>query len=194
MIELYTWGTTNGRRPVIMLEEAQIPYVLNPVDIKAGANKAPQHLAISPFGKIPALIDTEGPGGEKVSIFESTAMLLYLGDKSGKFMGSSPARRVDVVKWLIFSVANVLPIFSIMREHKELEAQAVKLLDTLETQLKSNQFIAGNDYSIADMAPVTRLVLFADHDWLKTRPNVKRWLTAVSTRPAVKKALEMPIG
>lgn len=194
MIELYTWGTTNGRRPVIMLEEAQIPYVLKPVDIKAGANKAPQHLAISPFGKIPALIDTEGPGGEKVSIFESTAMLLYLGDKSGKFMGSSPARRVDVVKWLIFSVANVLPIFSIMREHKELEAQAVKLLDTLETQLKSNQFIAGNDYSIADMAPVTRLVLFADHDWLKTRPNVKRWLTAVSTRPAVKKALEMPIG
>lgn len=194
MIELYTWGTTNGRRPIIMLEEAQIPYVLKPVDIKAGANKTPQHLAISPFGKIPALIDTDGPGGEKVSIFESTAMLLYLGDKSGKFMGGSPARRVDVVKWLIFSVANVLPIFSIMREHKELEAQAVKLLDTLETQLKSNQYIAGNDYSIADMAPVTRLVLFADHEWLKTRPNVKRWLAAVSSRPAVKKALEMQIG
>lgn len=194
MIELYTWGTTNGRRPIIMLEEAQIPYVLKPIDIKAGANKTPQHLAISPYAKIPALIDTDGPGGEKVSLFESTAMLLYLGDKSGKFMGASPAKRADVIKWLMFSVANVLPIFSIMREHKELESQAVKLLDTLETQLEVNQYIAGNDYSIADMAPVTRLVLFADHEWLKTRPNVKRWLTAVSGRPAVKKALEMNIG
>src|SRR5262249_25394299 len=121
MIELYTWGTTNGRRPIIMLEETGLPYKLIPVDIQKGGNKTPQHLAISPDGKIPAMIDTEGPGGEKVSLFESTAILLYLADKSGKLAGSSPASRVDVYKWLMFHVANTLPTFAIMRQHKELE-------------------------------------------------------------------------
>ncbi len=193
MIELHTWGTTNGRRPIIMLEEAGIPYKLVPVDIRSGANKTPTHLRISPYGKIPALVDTDGPGGEKVHIFESTAILLYLAEKSGKFYGSSPAKRAKVQKWLIFSVANVLPIFSIMREHKELEATAVKLLDVLEGQLSRHDYIA-REYSIADMAPITRLIQFTDHEWMKTRPNVARWMARVSSRPAVKKALEMPIG
>lgn len=193
MLELYTWGTTNGRRPIIMLEEAGLPYKLIPIDIQNGANKTPQHLAMSPLGKIPALVDTEGPGGQKVSLFESTAILLYLAEKSGKFYGSTPAKRVDVQKWLIFNVANILPTFAIMRQHKELEASAVKLLDVLETQLSRNDFLAG-DYSIADMTPITRLVQFADHEWMKTRPNVARWINKVSSRPAVKKALEMKIG
>ena len=193
MIELYTWGTTNGRRPIIMLEEAQIPYELIPVDIKAGANRTPAHLAISPYGKIPAMIDTAPAGSGKVSLFESTAMLVYLGEKSGRFVGGATVERADVTKWLMFSVANVLPIFSIMREHKELEVQGAKLLDVMEKQLGQTEFIAGA-YSIADMAPVTRLAAFADHDWLKTRPNVKRWLTTVMARPAVAKALDMKIG
>ena len=193
MIELYTWGTTNGRRPIIMLEEVPIPYKLIPVDIKAGANKTPAHLAISPLGKIPAMIDTEPAGSGKVTLFESTAMLTYLGEKTGKLVGGTTVERADVTKWLMFSVANVLPIFSIMREHKELESQGAKLLDVMEKQLSSHEFIAGA-YSIADMAPVTRLAAFADHDWLKTRPNEKRWLTTMMARPAVKKALEMKIG
>ncbi len=193
MLELYTWGTTNGRRPIIMLEEAGLPYKIIPIDIQNGANKTPQHLAISPLGKIPALVDTDGPGGQKVTLFESTAILLYLAEKSGKFYGSSPVRRAKVQKWLIFNVANVLPTFAIMRQHKELEATAVKLLDVLENQLSRNDFLAG-DYSIADMTPITRLVQFADHEWMKTRPNLARWINKVSTRPAVKKALEMKIG
>ncbi len=193
MLELYTWGTTNGRRPIIMLEEAEMPYKIIPVDIQNGAHKTAQHLAISPLGKIPALVDTEGPGGKKVTMFESTAILLYLAEKSGKFYGPSPAKRAKVQKWLIFSVANVLPTFAIMRQHKELEETAVKLLDVLETQLSRNDFLAG-DYSIADMAPITRLVQFSDHEWMKTRPNVARWINKVSSRPAVKKALEMKIG
>lgn len=193
MLELYTWGTTNGRRPIIMLEEAEMPYKIIPVDIQNGAHKTAQHLAISPLGKIPALVDTEGPGGKKVTMFESTAILLYLAEKSGKFYGPSPAKRAKVQKWLIFSVANVLPTFAIMRQHKELEETAVKLLDVLETQLSRNDFLAG-DYSIADMAPTTRLVQFSDHEWMKTRPNVARWINKVSSRPAVKKALEMKIG
>jgi len=190
MLELYTWGTTNGRRPIIMLEEAGLPYKLIPVDIQNGGNRTPQHLAISPYGKIPALVDTDVPG---VSLFESTAILLYLAEKSGKFGGSTPAKRADVQKWLIFNVANVLPTFAIMRQHKELEATAVKLLDVLESHFAKNEYFAG-EYSIADVTPVTRLVQFADHDWLKARPNVARWLASVTGRPAVKKALDMKIG
>lgn len=193
MIELHTWGTTNGRRPIIMLEEAGLPYKLVPIDIRNGANRTPQHLAISPYGKIPALVDTAGPGGQRITMFESTAILIYLAEKSGKFYGASPARRADVQKWLIFNVANVLPTFAIMRQHKELEETAVKLLDVLEGHLSRNDFLAG-DYSIADMTPITRLVQFVDHDWIKARPNVSRWMHKVSARPAVKKALEMPIG
>lgn len=193
MIELHTWGTTNGRRPIIFLEEAGLPYKIVPVDIQNGGNKTPQHLALSPFGKIPAMIDTDGPGGQKVKLFESAAILLYLAEKTGKFYGSTPLKRAKVQKWLIFNVANILPIFSIMRQHKELEATAVKLLDVLEGRLSGNDFLAG-DYSIADMVPITRLIQFADHEWMKSRPNVARWIHKVGSRPAVKKALEMKIG
>lgn len=193
MLELHTWGTTNGRRPIIMLEETGLPYKLVPIDIHKGANKTLEHLAISPFGKIPALVDTDGPGGRNVSLFESTAILLYLADKTGKLAGSTPAKRVDVQKWFMFGVANVLPTFAIMRQHKELEEVAVKQLDVMEAQLGKGEYLAG-EYSIADIAPLTRLAAFADHDWLKTRPNTRRWLAAVMSRPAAKKALEMKIG
>ncbi|MGE0628438.1 MAG: glutathione S-transferase family protein [Hyphomicrobiaceae bacterium] len=193
MLELHTWGTTNGRRPIIMLEEASLSYSLHPVDIKSGANKSEAHLKISPYGKIPALVDTAGPGGQRISLFESSAILLYLGERSGKFMGDSPANRADVYKWLMYSVATLMPTFSIMRQHKELEAGVPAMLDVLDRQLGQTEFLAGS-YSIADMTPVTRFALFTDHEWFKSRPNLNRWLTTVLARPAVKKALEMKIG
>lgn len=192
MIELYTWGTTNGRRPIIMLEETGLPYKLIPVNIRSGEQKTPAHVAISPYAKIPAMIDTDA-GGTRATLFESTAMLLHLADKSGKFAGANPSERADVYKWFIFGVANTLPTFAIMRQHKELEEVAVKILDVLETRLAQSEFLAGA-YSIADMVPITRLEPFIEHDWMKTRPAVKRWLATLKARPAVKKALEMPIG
>lgn len=193
MIELHTWGTTNGRRPIIMLEETGLAYKILPVDIQAGAHKLKAHTDISPLAKIPAIIDPDGPGGQRVSMFESTAILMYLADKSGKFGGSTPIERTDVQKWLVFSIANVLPTFAIMRQHKELEEVAIRLLDVLDKQLATNEYLAG-EYSIADMAPLTRLNPFIDHDWMKTRPHVKRWLAAMAARPAVKTALEIKIG
>lgn len=192
MIELHTWGTTNGRRPIIMLEEIGLPYKLVAVDIKSGANKTPDHLAISPYGKIPALVDSDA-GGKRATLFESTAILLYLAEKSGKLAGATPVERADVTKWFMFGVANILPTFATMRQHKELEPIAVKQLDVMEGQLAKHEFLAGA-YSIADIAVITRLEPFADHEWLKTLPNVKRWIGAVKGRPAVKKALEMKIG
>ncbi len=129
-----------------------------------------------------------------MSLFESTAILLYLGQKTGKFMGTTPVEKADVTKWFIFGVANTLPMFATMRQHKELETVAQAILDTMEGQLAKNQFLAGNFCSIADLAVVTRLDPFEDHEWMKTRPNVNRWLKAMKARPAVKKALEMKIG
>ena len=142
MLELHTWGTTNGRRPIIMLEETGLAYKLIPVDIKSGANKSPEHLAISPYGKIPALVDTDA-GGKRASVFESTAIVQYLGEKTGKLIGSTPAGRADVTKWFIFGVANILPTFATMRTHKDLEEVAVKLLDVQEKQLANSEYLAG---------------------------------------------------
>lgn len=193
MIELYTWGTTNGRRPLIMLEEAQIPYKLMPIDIHAGANKDPEYLKISPFGKIPSMIDTDGPGGARASLFESTAMLLYLGDKSGKFMGATPAQKPDVLKWHQFAAATVLPICQLMKTYKEVEASAGKPLDLLDKQLASNEFVAGA-YSIVDMALITRMTALAKEPWVTERANLVRWIGACLARPATKKALEMKVG
>jgi glutathione S-transferase len=112
---------------------------------------------------------------------------------TGKLIGSNPVERADVTKWFIFGVANILPTFATMRTHKDLEEVAVKLLDVQEAQLAKTEYLAGA-YSIADLIQVTRLDPFEDHEWLKTRPNVKRWLVALKARPAVKKALEMKIG
>lgn len=193
MIELYAWGTTNGRRPLVMLEEAQIPYKLIPTDIRAGANKTPEYLKISPFGKIPSLVDTEGPGGARVSLFESTAILLYLAEKSGKFLGDTPAQKADVYKWLQFGTATVLPLFQLMRNYPVLEADGGKPLDVIEKQLGSSKFLAG-PYSIADMALVTRFAPLAKEKWFTERPNFTRWLNDVTARPATAKALEMKFG
>ena len=192
MLELHTWGTTNGRRPIIMLEELGLPYKLIPVDIKSGANKTAEHLAISPYGKIPALVDTDADG-QRATLFESTAIVRYLGEKTGKLIGTTAVERADVLKWFIFGVANILPTFATMRTHKDLEEIAVKLLDVQEKQLAENESLAGA-YSIADITQITRLEPFADHEWMKTRPNVKRWILATKSRPAVKTALEMKIG
>ncbi len=194
MLELYTWGTTNGRRPLIMLEEAGLEYELKPVSIRDKANKSPEHLKISPYGKIPALVDTAGPGGQRVSLFESSAMLLYLGERYNKLMGDSPANRADVYKWTMFSVATLMPTFSIMRQHKELEEGVPAMLDVLDKQLGQSEFLAGSSFSIADITPITRFVSFTDHEWFTSRPNLSRWVKTVSSRPATKKALELPFG
>ena len=193
MIELYTWGTTNGRRPVIMLEEIGLPYKLIPVDIKSGAQRSPEHLARSPAGKIPALVDTDGPGGKPATLFESVSMLLYLGDKTGKLMGATPADRPNVLKWTMFSAATLLPTFGMMRTYKDLEpcgsgatrrARRPARPDAVPSwRLFDRRHCAGH------AAAAVRRPRVAEE-----RPNVARWLGAVLARPAVKKGLEMKIG
>ena len=163
-ITLYGGARSRASMPRWYMEEKGIAYQWQQLDMEAGEHRQEPFLSINPFGKVPALVDTApAGGGAPITMFESTAMLIYLADKTGKFGGKTVAEKADVTKWLIFSIANTLPIFSIMREHKDLEPQGEKILDVFETQLASNKFLAG-DYSIADMAPVTRLAAFVDHD------------------------------
>lgn len=192
MIDLYTWGTTNGRRPIIFLEESGLPYKMHTINIREGQQKTDEYAKISPFRKIPSLIDNEGPGGAKISMFESVAMLLYLADKTGKFIGDTPAQKPDVLKWTMFGTATVLPTFSMMRTNKELEPAADNQLSVLDKQLAGQEYLAG-PYSIADMTLITRLSQVVDEPMVASKANLKRWIAKVAERPAVKKALTMEI-
>ena len=193
MIDYYAWGTGNGRRPLIMLEEADIPHRLIQINIREGEQKKPEYLQINPYGKIPALVDPDGPGGKPATVFESCAILLYLGEKSGKFMGKDEAARVDVLKWLMFAAASVLPIVGALRNHPNETKDAERVLDVMENWLGSHDYLAG-DYSIADIAAVTRFTNMTDSPLFTSRANLKRWHESILARPAVDKALTLKFG
>ena len=107
MIDLYAWGTTNGRRALIMIEETGLPFTLHQINIHKGDQKTPEYERINPYRKIPALIDSQGPGGKSATVFESVAICFYLGEKIGRFLGS-PADHPNVLKWSMFHATNVL--------------------------------------------------------------------------------------
>jgi len=187
MIELYTWTTTNGRRPLMILEETGIPYRIHAVNIRTGDQKTPEHIRRNPAGKIPAMVDPDGPGGELV-MFESTAILVYLADKAGRFNGGDGAGRYHVLEWLQFFATNLQPVLSLMRNKEDLRPNAEGLLDSLDAWLDGRDYVAG-EYSIADMTAMTRLALLKDDALIASRANVKRWVETVTARPAIARAL-----
>jgi len=195
MIDLYAWGTTNGRRALLMAEEAGLPFTLHQIDIHKGEQKTPAYEKINPFRKIPALIDSEGPGGKPASVFESVAICFYLAEKVGKFLGS-PADHPNVLKWSMFHATNVLWTLRQIRDTNdaELEADAKDQLDTMNRHLAGRDWFA-QDYSIADIIPFTR-VNGLTHDRVKVSdyPNVVKWVDRVAARPAIKKAMQQKFG
>jgi GSH-dependent disulfide-bond oxidoreductase len=195
MIDLYAWGTTNGRRALLMAEEAGLPFTLHQIDIHKGEQKTPAYEKINPFRKIPALIDSEGPGGKPASVFESVAICFYLAEKVGKFLGS-PADHPNVLKWSMFHATNVLWTRRQIRDTNdaELENDARDQLDTMNRHLAGRDWFA-QDYSIADIIPFTR-VNGLKHDRVKVSdyPNVVKWVERVAARPAIKKAMQQKFG
>jgi GST-like protein len=201
MIELYAWGTPNGRKPMIMLEEIGIPYNLHPVNIGKGDQFRPDYVKINPNSKIPALVDTEGPGGKPLRVFESGAMLIYLGDKTGKLYSTEPAARYAQLEWLMFQMGGVGPMFGqahhFLRQAPEqipyAQERYVKetrrLYGVMNGRLGEADYLAG-DYSIADIATYPWV---ARYEWHKVAledfPNVARWFKAISARPAVARAM-----
>ena len=203
MIQLYTWSTPNGKKVSIMLEEVALPYEVYPVELGKGDQFKPGFRAINPNNKIPAIIDTDGPGGNPFTLFESGAILMYLAEKSGKLWPQEMRSRYQVVQWLMFQMGGVGPMFgqanyffkleekipyAIERFHKE----ALRLYGVLDQELGEREYIAG-DYSIADIALYPWVGRHPGHRVkLEDFANVKRWFERLSTRPAVQRGMEIP--
>lgn len=203
MIDLYTWTTPNGYKPILMLEETGVPYGIVPVDIGKGEQFDPEFLKISPNNRIPAIVDHEpAGGGPAVSVFESGAILQYLAEKTGKFIAEDPAGRAEVLKWLFWQMGGLGPMggqylhfansapahipYAIDRYARETD----RLYRVLDDRLDNREFVAGA-YSIADMAifPWIRTLERAQPR-LAAFPNIARWFETIATRPATIRAYE----
>jgi GST-like protein len=195
MLELYAWGTTNGRRGLIICEEAELPFNLHQINIQKGDQKTPEYEKINPYRKIPALVDSDGPGGKPATVFESVAICFYLAEKTGRFRGSA-AEHPDVLKWSMFHATNVLCTLGSLGRINDpsFESGAKSQLDTMNRHLAGRDYFAGS-YSIADIIPYTR-INGIKHETVKVSdyPNVAKWLERVGSRPAVKKAMERKFG
>jgi GST-like protein len=196
MIDLYAWGTTNGRRGLLMAEEAGLPFTLHQIDIRNGDQKTPAYEKINPYRKIPALVDSEGPGGKPATVFESVAICFYLAEKSGRFLGSA-ADRPNVLKWSMFHATNVLCTMGQLRAgvtDATLEKRCEDQLDVMNRHLAGRDWFA-EDYSVADIIPFTR-INGHNHERVKVSnyENVAKWLARVAARPAVAKAMAQKFG
>ncbi len=204
-IELYYWPTPNGWKITIALEEMGLPYTLKLVDIGAGEQFAPSFLKISPNNRMPAIVDPEGPDGAPVSVFESGAILQYLGRKSGKFLGTTERERIAVEEWLYWQVGGVGPnagqahhfLKYAPKAHPELEltyakdrfrSEVARLYAVLDRRLAENEFIAGDFLSVADFATWPWASQWIRQEQvLDDKPHFERWLHALGERPAFRR-------
>jgi len=204
MIDLYTWTTPNGRKVSIMLEESELPYEVHPVDIDKGEQFKPEFLAITPNNKIPAIVDRAGPAGMPYSLFESGAILMYLAEKTGKFMSAEMRARYDVIKWLMFQMGGIGPVFGqahhFLRSAPEkipyaierFKQEVARLYGVMDRRLAEQEFLAG-DYSIADIATSPGVARHERHQTrLEDFPKVKRWFDSIGAPPAVQRGMAVP--
>lgn len=211
-IQLYSLPTPNGVKVAIMLEETGLPYEAHAVDFASQEQKSPEFLSLNPNGKIPAIVDPNGPGNQPMALFESGAILMYLASKSGKFMPQNPIGRWHAIQWLMFQMGGVGPMFGQLGyfhkfDGKDIEdkrprdryvAEVRRLLGVMDTQLDGRKWLLGDDYSVADIATigwVNALVDFYDAGELvgfAEFENVGAWLERALKRPAVQRGLEIP--
>jgi GSH-dependent disulfide-bond oxidoreductase len=207
-IELHTWNTPNGRKISVALEEMALPYKVIPVNITKGEQMAPPFLALSPNNKIPAIVDPDGPDGKRVSIFESGAILLYLGEKTGKFLPKPLSERIPVYEWLMWQMGGFGPMpgqvhhflqvaneqdrrYGLERYMKETH----RLYGVFDKRLAEAPYAAGSDVSIADFAILGWAWRHERHQVsLNDYPNVKRWYEAMMARPGTKRGFEVAVS
>jgi GST-like protein len=203
MIQLYMWGTPNGYKVSILLEEIDLPYQVCPVDIGKGDQFAVEFLKISPNNKIPAIVDLDGPGGEPISMFESGAILLYLAEKTGRFLPQDARGRYRVLEWLMFQMGGVGPMLGqahhfrhYAKEHHPYSIdrytqEAARLYGVMDRRLEKATYLAGDYYSIADIATFPWIRRHERHGQnLKDFPHVHRWFDSIGARPAVIRGLK----
>lgn len=209
MLNLYTWTTPNGRKPLILLEELGAPYVAHAVNIGKNEQFTPQFLAISPNNKIPALVDDAAPGGA-LTIMESGAILTYLAEKSGRFLAPSGPERYRALEWLHWQIGSLGPMlgqlgyFAKRADEKTPAAiarfteEGERLLGVIERQLAQSPYLAGNAYSIADIAAYPWMLAATTFlkeplaQGLADKPAIQRWLQELGARPAVQRGMQVP--
>jgi GST-like protein len=213
MIDLYTYRTSNGRKASIMLEECGLDYVLHIVDITRGEQDVPAFRTINPNGRIPAIVDREGVGGPDSAplvLFESGAILLYLAQKTGLFLPEDEKDRWRAVQWLMWQMGGVGPnfgqAFHFLHQHPEdvpdetieygrsrYGAEVTRLCNVMNARLAEAACLAGDDYSVADIATYPWVAL---HKWfdldLAALPHLRRWYDEIKTRPAIRRGMDVP--
>ncbi len=201
MIELYTWTTPNGRKVSIALEEMGLDYAVHPVPLRTGIQKSPAFLAINPNGRIPAIVDLDA---DRFAVFESGAILIYLAEKSGRFLPTETKARSVTLQWLMWQMGGLGPMHgqanvfnryfpeklpSVIKRYQD---ETKRLMTVMDARLAEAPYLAG-DYSIADMACWPWV---AQHDWagvsIDDLPNLRRWLARVGARPAVRRGADVP--
>ncbi len=204
MIDLYTWPTPNGHKMHIMLEETGLEYRVIPVNIGKGDQFKPDFLKIAPNNRMPAMVDRDGPGGAPYSMFESGAMLIYLAEKTGKFMPTEPRARYTVLQWLMFQMGNIGPMMGQTHHFRHYAPEKIayatqrytneagRLYRVVEKRLSESPWLGGEDYSIADIAAFP---------WLRNPerkgqdsadfPKTAAWMETIEARPAVERALQV---
>ena len=208
MIQVYSWPTPNGHKVHIMLEECGLrlgrDWEAIPVNIGAGEQFTPEFLKISPNNKIPAIVDPHGPDGKPISLFESGAILLYLAAKTGKVMPRSDRAKFEVLQWLMFQMGSVGPMLGQTHHFRQYAPDKIeyainrytnetrRLYGVMNKQLATHKFMAGNQYSITDIAifPWVRSWKNQGIDWAEF-PHLKAWFDKISNRPAVKRGVEV---
>ncbi|HEV2609238.1 MAG TPA: glutathione binding-like protein [Noviherbaspirillum sp.] len=204
MIDVYSTATPNGHKVHIMLEECGLPYRVHHIDIGAGDQFKPDFLAISPNNKIPAIVDAEGPDGKPISLFESGAILVYLASKVGKFLGNTDREKFATLQWLMFQMGGVGPMLG-QAHHFRIYApekidyainrytnEAKRLYGVIDKQVKKSGYLAGEEYTIADIATFPWLRSWKNQgiDWAEF-PDAKRWFDEISERPGVQRGVEV---
>jgi GST-like protein len=204
MIELWTWPTPNGHKVHILMEELGLPYKVVPVAIGKGDQFKPEFLAITPNHRIPAMVDPDGPGGKPIQLFESAAIMIYLAEKAGKLIPKDPHDRYICLQWVMFQMGGVGPMFGqfghfnmyapekIPYAIERYQNEVLRLHRVLDKRLGEAEWLAGSEYSIADIItypwlrfPERRNVVLSEF------PNVKRWFDAIDARPAVQRGCEV---
>jgi glutathione S-transferase len=201
VIDLYTWTTPNGRKASIALEEMGLAYAVHAVPLRSGAQKSPAFLAINPNGRIPAIVDRDA---EDFAVFESGAILIYLAEKTGRFLPAETKARSTVIQWLMWQMGGLGPMHGqanvfnryfperLPQVIKRYQDETRRLLGVMDRRLSDREFLA-DDYSVADMACFPWVM---QHDWagvaIDDLPNLGRWLDAVGARPAVRRGMDVP--
>ena len=209
MIDLYTWTTPNGRKVSIMLEETGLPYEVHPVDIGNNEQFDPDFLKIAPNNRIPAIVDRDGDGGAPLTLMESGAILVYLAEKTGKFLAAKGGQRAKALEWLMWQMGGIGPMMGQANHFLNTAPEKIpyaidryigesaRLIKVMDGRLGQAEYLGG-DYSIADMAVYPWLAVGFDlirqgkPDIVGKGENVERWMKAVGARPAVQRGMEIP--